>query len=69
MKSDRELKSRREFLRQSAAAAIFLGGALPASARDWEDYSARFSQVFFNRRTGVQGPALHRDFGRSQVLE
>jgi hypothetical protein len=43
MKSDKELKTRREFLRQSAAAAVLLGGALPASARDWEDYSARFS--------------------------
>ena len=27
----------------AAAGAISLGGALPASARDWEDYSARFS--------------------------
>jgi isopenicillin-N epimerase len=30
-------------LRQSAVAAIFLGGALPANARDWKDYSATFS--------------------------
>jgi isopenicillin-N epimerase len=36
-------KTRRTFLQQSAA-AIFLGGVLPANARDWEDYSATFSE-------------------------
>jgi len=37
--------SRREFLGSGIAAAgvVSLGGVLPASARDWEDYSARFS--------------------------
>jgi hypothetical protein len=31
MTSDHKFKTRRTFLRQSAAAAIFLGGALPAT--------------------------------------
>ena len=37
--------SRREFLGSgiATAGAISLGGALPATALDWEDYSARFS--------------------------
>src|SRR5262245_7043780 len=36
--------SRREFLGSSiATGAISIAGALPATARDWEDYSARFN--------------------------
>ena len=38
--------TRREFLGSGIAAvgAISIGGALPANARDWEEYSARFDR-------------------------
>src|SRR5262245_10408228 len=38
--------TRRQFLGTgiTAAGAISLGGALPANARDWEDYAAGFSR-------------------------
>ena len=38
--------TRRQFLGSGIAAvgAISIGGALPANARDWEEYSARFDQ-------------------------
>jgi hypothetical protein len=38
--------TRRQFLGSgiAAAGAISIGGALPANARDWEEYSARFDR-------------------------
>jgi hypothetical protein len=38
--------TRRQFLGSgiAAAGAITIGGALPANARDWEEYSARFDR-------------------------
>jgi hypothetical protein len=38
--------TRRQFLGSgiAAAGALSLGGALPANARDWEEYSARFDR-------------------------
>ena len=38
--------TRRQFLGSgiAAAGAISIGGALPANARDWEEYSARFER-------------------------
>jgi hypothetical protein len=42
----RQPVSRRQFLGSgiAAAGAISISGGLPATARDWEDYSARFSR-------------------------
>jgi len=39
--------TRRQFLGSgiAAAGAISIGGALPANARDWEEYSARFDRT------------------------
>lgn len=44
----KDLLSRRQFLGNGMAGAILLGGALPGSARDWEDYSARFGESLDN---------------------
>jgi isopenicillin-N epimerase len=45
----KDLLSRRQFLGNGiAAGAISFCGAMPATARDWEDYSARFSESLHN---------------------
>jgi hypothetical protein len=42
----RQPVTRKQFLGSgiAAAGAISLGGALPANAREWEEYSARFER-------------------------
>jgi len=48
--------TRRQFLGSSVAAAgaLSIGGALPADARDWEEYAARFDR--FDQRWVARGP-------------
>ena len=57
--------TRRQFLGSSIAAvgAISIGGALPANARDWEEYSARFERSISD---GLPAGPLRRDDDREE---